>query len=635
MSYTQRQTPIYSQLCTLLIEDMYGELPARVFTVLDRFGRQRRQDISRASYLEPSQVAHGLIILIQQHLIFHSPATEPTTWYEIDWQQSYALIRVGKIVAFIEERFDKKFAYVASNLLTLGHVSLADLREALFPPSEEEEEVVNGKKANGTKPNGDATSNGQTSLANGTEHGDPDDETLASPEELYGIIQTLMEHGWVIQAAEAQYLSAEEMHNIARQQALNEQWGGSVPTGTKDKDRLAQLIMANKRRIRDTWLEKPTSFPMKRKADDSSYGSRKRTKINGDGSAGGSDQTPEDDLVIRINPEKAAVAMRNRHLVSLVEQRIGDTTARLYEILLRSLEKNIPRCFEEHPDPPPTNVEDQPQWEPNPDHVVNTKDITQRAKMLGVDICEGLDPHYVARVTKTTANKEGVLAQPADHSSLGFHERQELVEAHLELLVIHPLHFVTWHARGQYRVDFDLLSKSLIQQEIETTVLAKKGNKARMVIRALVRKGRVDERQLCNAMMTSPNDVRTLVSDLTLQGFVQTQEVPKVDRREAKLSLHLIWYDTQRARDQLLHNTYKGQVRHLQRIAFEREKVQDLLTKANRTDVAGNETKYLKQTELDDLKKWKEVQEKLLLQLHRMDDLVAVLRDFYGPLLTA
>ncbi|KAJ4348624.1 RNA polymerase III subunit C82 [Didymosphaeria variabile] len=637
MSYTQRETPILAELCTFLVEDMYGELAARVFSVLARFGRQRRAEISKASYLTSSQISLGLVILTQQHLVFHSPSTEPIVFYDIDWQQSYSLVRHAKIAHFVEERFDKKSANVISNLLTLGHTSVADLRKAYFPPSQGQEEAVNGKKVNGTKTNGDA-SNGDTSLVNGSSHDEHDDEVLGSPEELYSIVQNLIEHGWVIQVAEAQYLSAEDMHNIARQQALNNEWGGAVPTGTKDKDRLAHLIMANKRRIRDAWLEVPNFSSRKRKANDFDHGSNKRTKVNGQGqygSAGGFDHSPEDDLVIRVNPEKAAVAMRNQHLVSLVEQRISYTTARLYEILLRSLEKSIPRCFEDYPDPFPANIEDQPQWEPNPDHVVNTKDIAQRAKIIGLDICNGLDPNAVARITKNTVSKDGVLSQPVDPSSLSFHERSEIVEAHLSLLVDHPLRFVTWHARGQYRVDFDLMAKSLIQQEIENTVLARKSTVAMKLLRALKKKGKLDERQLCNTMMSSANDVRGIVNDLTVQGFVQTQEIPKVDRREAKLSMHLIWYDVQRAREKLLHDTYKGQVRILQRIAFEREKIEELLSKANRTDVAGNETKYLKQTELDDLKKWKEVQEKLLLQLAREDDLVAVLRDYCGPLLTA
>jgi DNA-directed RNA polymerase III subunit RPC3 len=135
-------------------------------------------------------------------------------------------------------------------------------------------------------------------------------------------------------------------------------------------------------------------------------------------------------------------------------------------------------------------------------------------------------------------------------------------------------------------------------------------------------------------MMMSAGDIRGIVNDLTVQGIVQTQEIPKVERREAKHSLHLIWYDRQRAREKLLHDTYKGMVRILQRIQFEREKVQPLLSKAERSDVVGNEEKWLSKGELDALRKWKEVQEKLSLQLFREDDLVATLRDFHGPLVS-
>ncbi|KAJ4289611.1 RNA polymerase III subunit C82 [Kalmusia sp. IMI 367209] len=655
MSYTQRETPVLAELCTFLVEDMYGELAARVFSVLARFGRQRRAEITKASYLNSNQIGLGLVILTQQHLVFHSPADEPTVFYDIDWQQSYGLVRHGKIAHFVEERFDKKTANVVSNLLTLGHTSIEDLRHAYFPPSGGDDEGVNGSETkrarlnlNGTKINGNTglvngenTSNGDSEVTkvNGSVHNDLaalDDGSVASPEELYGIVQALMEHGWVMQAAEPQYLSPEDMHNIARQEALNTLFGGAAPTGTKDKDKLAVAIMENKRRTRDNWLELPQLSTKKRKADDSDHGgSNKRMRLNGTGQHANA-ASPEDDLVIRVNPEKAAVAMRNQYLVHLVEQRIGYTTARVYEILLRSLEKDIPRCFEDYPDPPPPNIEDAPQWEPNLAHVVNTKDIANRAKMLHLDVCEGLDPNAIVRITKkATVGKDNVLTQSVDPSTLSFHERLEIVEAHLSLLVDHPFHFVTWHARGQYRVDFDLIAKNLIQQEIENTVLARKSNVAMKLIRTLKKKGKLDERQVCNTMMMSANDIRGIVNDLTIQGFVQTQEVPKVDRREAKLSLHLIWYDVQRAREKLLHDTYKGQVRILQRIAFEREKIQSLLSKAERSDVAGNESKYLKQSELDELKKWKEVQEKLLLQLDREDDLVATLRDYCGPLITA
>ena len=522
--------------------------------------------------------------------------------------------------------------------MTLGHTSVADLKTAYFPPSNEDEEAVNGRKVNGTKTNGAVNGDGDAPKLNGS-HADRDDESLTSPEELYAIVQNLMEHGWIMQVAEAQYLSAEDMHNIARQQALNDRWGGAVPTGTKDKDMLAHLIMENKRRIRDTWLELPQFSSRKRKADDSDFGSNKRTKLNGAGqygSVGSSESSPEDDLVIRVNPEKVAVAMRNQYLVSLVENRVSHTSAQLFEILLRSFEKDVPRCFEDHPDPPPRNIEDKQETERDPKTVVNTKDVAQRAKILGINICNGLDPHFIASIVKDTrVGKDGVLSPPVDPASLGFHERVAIIEAHFNLLKSHPLRITDWACRGQFRVDYDKIASDLIQEEVENTVLARKGKTAMKLIRALKKKGKLDERQLCNTMMQSANDIRNIVNELTVQGFIQTQEIPKVDRREAKLSVHLIWYDVQRAREKLLHDTYKGQVRILQRIAFEREKIQELLSKASRTDVAGNETKYLKQEELDALKKWKEVQEKLLLQLSREDDLVAVLRDYCGPLTTA
>jgi DNA-directed RNA polymerase III subunit RPC3 len=212
-----------------------------------------------------------------------------------------------------------------------------------------------------------------------------------------------------------------------------------------------------------------------------------------------------------------------------------------------------------------------------------------------------------------------------------------LVDKHIRLLAEDPLHFATWHSRSgfsQWHIEIEEIAKQLIQTEVENTISARKGTLGVKLIRALRKKGKLDERATCNAMMMSAADIRSIVNDLTVQGFVQTQEIPKVDRREAKHSLHLVWYDRQRAREKLLHDTYKGMVRILQRIQFEREKVQPLLSKAERSDVVGNEAKWLSKGELDALQKWKEVQEKLMLQLFREDDLVATLRDFHGPLIS-
>lgn len=643
-----------------------------------RHGRQTLAAIARTSYLSGRQIKYGLVILLQQHLIFHSGNDAAPTYYEIDWQNSYAIVRFGKVAKLVEDRFGKKAANVMSNLLTLGHTRIADLRDAYFPPDTESDDdsddgVVNGaglkrKRANGTHVNGNAATNGvvngvpaelddikpdpdaptngasKTAKTNGTTHATTNgDDTRESDEienedELYDIIRLLVERGWVRTVTETQYLSPGDMHDMLQSRAIEEELNGGAMTGTKDKDKVHRKTQLLKRQIRDEWLEVP-NISRKRGAKDSQYnGSNKRVKINGSRYNSASNaSSPEDDLVIRVNPEKASVAMRTEQLVQLVEQRMGPTTAHIYQAMLRMLEAHTPRCYEEFPDPPLPVGEVASDVGMDPRFLVNARDLAKKLPK-DFDVCEGLDPHAVTAVTrKGYVHRSNTLSVPTDPSKLSMDEKTQLVDKHIRLLAEDPLHFATWHSRAgfsQWHIEFDEIAKQLIQAEVENTISARKGALGVKLIRALRKKGKLDERATCNAMMMTAADIRGIVNDLTVQGFVQTQEIPKVERREAKHSLHLVWYDRQRAREKLLHDTYKGMVRILQRVAFEREKVQPLLSKAERSDVVGNESKWLSKGELDALQKWKEVQEKLLLQLEREDDLVATLRDFHGPLVS-
>lgn len=627
------------------------------------------------------QIKYGLVILLQQHLIFHSGSDAPLTYYEIDWQNSYAIVRFGKVVKLVEDRFGKKAANVMSNLLALGHTRIADLKEAYFPPETESDDdsddgTANGagskrKRTNGNHVNGTVRTNGvangmpselddaKPDLTNGhgktngvhkadkaskvdsvTHNGAPeepgqeqDDSDITSVDELYELIQLLIERGWVRTVTETQYLSPGDMHDMLYQESIEQDNAGITPTGTKDKDVVNRGTLERKRAMRDEWLTVP-----KFAKGGQSNGANKRMKTNG--ANGYATPSSDEDLVIRVNPEKIAVAMRSEQLVHLVEQRLGSVTARVYQTMLRMLESKTPRCWEEWADPP------LPSGEPgdasiDPRFLVTARDVaTKLSRERGdLDIFEGIDPNAAVQITrKGHVNRTNIWTQPTDPAKLNMEERTKVVDKHIQMLAEDPFHFVTWHSRAgfsQWHIEFDEIARQMIQTEIENTISARKGSLGVKLVRALRKKGRLDERAMCNVMMMSAADVRGIVNDLTIQGFVQTQEIPKVDRREAKHSLHLVWYDRQRAREKLLHDTYKGMVRILQRIRYEREKIEFTLTKAERSDVVGNEEKWLSTRELDDLRKWKEVQEKLLLQLMREDDLVAALRDFHGPLVSA
>ncbi|KAF2118732.1 DNA directed RNA polymeras-like protein III subunit Rpc82 [Lophiotrema nucula] len=702
MSYQQREPPILAKLCSLLVEETYGELAARVFSVLARHGRQTLAGLARESYLTGRQIKPGLVVLIQQHLVFHSALDPRVTYYEIDWQQSYALVRHGKILKMAEDRFGRKAANVLSNMLTFGHTRLADLKEAYFPspekpPSDSAEGHLNGTgiasaevdsvngssgKINGNTDaltNGAAFVNGASAKLHTTadlakkgkgkaaaeqgnddvdmmdaevveEEGDPN--KIQSVGDLYEIINRLGKAGWVIKVDPDQYLSPGDFHALVRQQAYDSIWTDEqAPTGTKDHALWDSRTREMKRQVRDEWYQPPKFDTRKRKpTDQDNDRSSKRQRLNGafapaDCSMNG-DTSPhinpvDDDLNLRVNFDKIGVALRTEQMTRFVEGRLGYTTSQVYRTMLCILEEHIPRCYEPWPDPPSDPKDVALNNHVDDKFLVSAREVAHKIGRE-FDLFDGLDPHEVVLVMGRSEVKQNHhIKPPLDPVSASLDERTRLVSCHIRLLANDPFHFATWHSRGganagggRYCVEFDEIAKATIQLEIENTVAARKGRIGVKLVRALKKNGKLDERQACNVMMTTANDIREIVNEMTVQGFVQTQEIPRVDRREAKLSLHLIWYDRQRAREKLLHDTYKGMVRIVQRLSFEKEKIHELLRKAERSDVVGNETKYLRKEELDALKKWKEVEAMLLLQLFREDDLVSTLRDFIGPLVS-
>lgn len=643
----------------------------RVFSVLARHGRQTLGALKRASYLNSRQIRHGLVVLIQQHLIFHSATLEPdNTSYEIDWQSSYALVRYGRALKSVEERLGAKAANVMSNLITLGHTSIRDLREAYFPSPVEDEEDSDGEGLNGTSGkgqpngslfvNGDSKKNGVTKgpeapKTNGVKRKRPDEEEeephtaeedgklINSIAELDSIIYDLMTNGWIMKVEWTQYLGPGDLHSITRHESITMFNEGRQPTGTKEKDTVNAGILRRKREIRDEWLNVPKPSTRKRTAADGDINrSTKRMRVGNEKQWAARDDeivVLSDDLTVRFNPEKVTVALRTDVLTRLVRQLLGYVPSKVYETMLRQIETNAARCYDEWADPLPNDPSIEVNREIDPGFLISAREVAKNIDPT-VDLFEGLDPHSIVKLafSDSRVNQKGVIEPPMDPFSLSLDAKARLVDKHIHTLSDHPFHFVTWHSRAglsQWHMEFEQIAQAMIQHEIETTIAA--GNERDKkygvkLIRALKKKGKLDEREMGKVMMMPAAEMRSVVNGLTYRGFVQTQEIPKVDRREAKHSIHLIWFDTQRAREKLLHETYKGMVRMLQRLAFEKENVRPTLEKAERSDVKGEEEKWLSQMELNELKTWKTVQDKLLLQLFRMDEVVAVLRDFLGPL---
>jgi DNA-directed RNA polymerase III subunit RPC3 len=232
--------------------------------------------------------------------------------------------------------------------------------------------------------------------------------------------------------------------------------------------------------------------------------------------------------------------------------------------------------------------------------------------------------------------KREPLDSDDDHAATGFYShrdrglRLELIEEHLKLLDEHQLKFcerVGPAGRGEWRVDFTPLIDTLIQRNIDATIMSRLGPVHMRVVRMLRDKGRIDEKQIAAASMMRLKDVRSFLTQLQYAGFVESQDVPKDNQRQPSRTIFLYFYDRQRVQDQLLQRTYKSLSRMFQRLQLERQRYASAIEKAEKMD-ANQEA--LNQNEREAVMQWRAVEEKLLLQVDRLDSQVALLRDFSG-----
>lgn len=120
----------------------------------------------------------------------------------------------------------------------------------------------------------------------------------------------------------------------------------------------------------------------------------------------------------------------------------------------------------------------------------------------------------------------------------------------------------------------------------------------------------------------------SVLANMQEAGFVETQEVPKDASRQPSRSLYLWFFNQERVAKLLLFDSYKVMTRLVERIQVQKSFRQEVIAKAERLDVVGHEDEYLTAGDRLHLREWREEEEKLLTQLTRLDDMVALLRDF-------
>ncbi|PGH23143.1 hypothetical protein AJ80_02774 [Polytolypa hystricis UAMH7299] len=657
-----------AELCNLLVTDTFGELYALIFSYLLRCGRQPLPRIVQNTHLSPRQVRHGLAVLIQQHLVYHyTSLDEGVTYYEANWRGAYDLVRPGKIIQLVEERLGDYAAQVISAILYLGHakVSYLETLPELQPSAQRKRrKLARSNGVNGVGHEGEV--DGEVEEFNEQQEEEEQEEVDGDvdqpngdfddpgPSKLHPTLRALATYGFISRVRDAQFQSPTDLYEDA-ERAVSVRPDVRSQKGKKFQEALeAGIETLIKERTDATVRGIPVtgvSRGIKRRAGNlDADGPRKRRKLDfakeeDDGDEDGyldddddnnddcmDDVAPVDsNLIVRVNYQKFEVALRNRRLIDLAAQATTTVSSYVYEALLNRLEAKTPTCRQK-PEPIPEGEEGEHYSKAIPLGVI-VDDLDPRLDFSGS--IAGIDPS-----TKPTNNTDDFLNgdneednnddNPDDETDTPPNRIYE-TEQHLTLLAQEPYHFTTRHMHSgliTWVVEWRRLCRRLRHLELERIIESRFGSVAVRVIRVLSSRGKLDEKRLQEISLMAIKELRQILARMESAGFVELQEVPRDAQHQPSRTIYLWFFDADRVTSMVLEDAYKCMARCLQRVKVERGKIRWFLEKTERTDVRGNEERYLSTAELEMLREWREKEAVLLGEVGRLDEVVAVLRDY-------
>ncbi|XRM46005.1 RNA polymerase III subunit C82 [Aspergillus tubingensis] len=621
-----------AELCALLVEDNFGELFARIFSTLQRYDRLSLPRLKFYSRLSDRQLRHGLSAMIQHHLVYHYTSYDDgVTYYEPNLQAAYYLVRSGKILEFIEERLGKYAATLMETIMYLGHAQVGHLET--IPELQPAPPKANGMKQE--------TEGGETE-----EQMNGDDEhTSEQPALLHPTLKILASHGYIFRVRDAQFQSYAD-NALDAERAIKSRPDVKQLKGKKlDETVLEGTLTLLKERLdgdltRGLMHNGLPRGAKRRHGAGSADASNKKARMDyadadedddeeenewSDDEMGGDTTPMELATVVRVNYEKLDVALRNRRFLDLAEMNSSPATAQVYEGLLRRIEYQTKQCRDSAEIP--REGEEGEQYSVPIALSAVTEEVDPQ-----LDLAGSIGPMEIPQAI----NKRG--KRPLEDSVNGTERegseapsRTYEVDQHLSLLSQPPYNLTSKRVLSgliTWTVEFRHLARKLRHLELERMIEARYGDVALRVIRVLHAKGKLDEKRLQEISLLPFKDLRQVLASMQSGGFVDLQEVPRDAQRQPSRTIYLWYYDPDRIRSSILEDTYKAMSRCMQRLRFERNRLKEFLEKTERSDVKGNEERYLSQAELTLLEQWKAKEALLLGEVARLDEMVAVMRDY-------
>ncbi|KAK4166778.1 DNA-directed RNA polymerase III subunit RPC3 [Cladorrhinum sp. PSN259] len=636
-------TKTFAELCSLIIDEFYGELPSRIFSMLLTKGRSTAHDLEEALEMSKPKLRHGLAVLQQYNLIYwYISAGGQHAFYEANYKNAYSLLRAGKILEMMETKAPQKD--IMQNLLLSGYTRIGDLVAAY----QEKIDLDNKAKAEAFDPE-----TYKSSLV------------IRSTTQLNSAICRLVEAELVDLVNPYSFQTADDILEKAKKEVTDKHFSSGI-RGTKAKLEFDEKLSERLREIRSE------STSLKRKLEQNGSGTKRR-KLQGGGMANGSledESDPQLDpkLVIRVNYEKCMVDLRNRRLVQYAAETLSDTTSYVYAQVLVHLTKDVSRC---RLDPliDRYNLDDRPAPK-----TVTTAEVLDSLK-TSLDLSLGLSKATRKKLSKRAAESispeapkksamfpgaevqgdassdedeedttddeaydddykpngitNGVNGQgKTDDDKEVIWNRPSQLKQHLLILAKSKQNFLRQCAEDEWTVDFELVMSAMRESEIDLVIQNTASEKGLRLVRILRANGKLDEKALPQIALMPKTEIQRRMLEMQSAGFVFVQEVPREAKADVKKSFFLWYDDLDKTRERIIDTSYKTMMHCIQVLETLRHKEKEVLATTQRSDVKGREEDMLKEEFYQRYKRFLKSEKMLFSQVMRVDDLVAVLRDF-------
>lgn len=566
-----------TELCCLLVEDVFGEVCADVVRELLLSGRQSVAGLVQRTPYVPATIKQALVALTQHGLVlfWEGSTADPqkVCHYECSEFQVQQILRYGQFVQIAERKWSAGAAVAVDYLLVHGRATVGDVVEAVAS------ENVKGSAGG---------------LGNGVHEQD-----------AYEVVSHILKDRILLMVHAHQLHPKSDLRASAIATELFKQ-------RSEVKSSVAKMNKANGAGLsRELEAEALDGLELKLEPLNESPGpKRKRRKIEN------ADETEvvrvHEASIVRLNFARCLTAIRNEAVVKLVEERVATDTAKMYRHILDSHEARV----------------------------YGTKPL-ERITFTAVDAARTLPPDldlketFAARVVNgwNHGDSEGSIAMPNGVNTYAGEVSNSVrqVSRQLNRLADEAVSFVQKFGEkggGEYCIDYVELRNQLRLLHFQKLVSQRYGDRATRLLRIVMEKKKIEEKQLAAIALMRQRDIRADLMALHDGGILELQEVPRSADRAPSRTTFLWTFSGERAIPHLLKDIYMAMTRVLQRCDVERSAHGTVIDRLESMGSRKEPEQALNSGEKRELTRLKRYEETLQIQLWKLDTSALIFGEF-------